>query len=185
MIKKLLFLMLLGLSIHASDLYFGGEIKGAQNTLKGGINSDLRLSDVKGLIHLDYGEDGAFKYRVYLSYTHFSTALFDEKNQDLYGLGLELIKEFHAQDFIYPYVKLSLGFGQMALENAQEDKIDALLMAAGFGISFKTTSHLYFNTGFEYLAKRWQTIRYVSVTEHTLSSYSYGLGLFVGASYKF
>ena len=165
--------------------YVGLDIARANNTLKGGITASQReTSSAVGLKYI-YGKDGSSKYQVRLSYNHYFDPIFDDKNQDLYDLGFDYIHEFGAQYDIYPYVKVGVGLGTMSVDNVSQSHINAISFNAGFGISFRLPEHFYLVTGFEYLGRSWQDIKYTTSQDETLSTYSYGLGVYVGVNYGF
>lgn len=181
----LTFLLLYGSAMLQASSYAGLDLSRAQNTVKGGVTADLRETSNSVALKYGYGKDGGRKYQARIDYLHYSSPLFDEKNQDLYGLGFDFIQEFDAQHDIYPYVKIGVGLGSMAIEEASKSNIPSISFNAGFGISFRLPEHFYLVTGFEYLGRRWQEISYTTTKEKSLSTYSYGLGLYVGVNYGF
>jgi len=177
-------LQLLATSLIASS-YVGFDVGRSKTTINGGVTASQReTSSVFGLKYI-YGKDGSSKYQVRLSYNHYFDPIFDEHNQDLYDLGFDYIHEFDAQHDIYPYVKIGMGLGTMSIDNASRSHINALSFNAGFGVSFRLPKHFYLVTGFEYVGRSWQDIDYVTATEKSLTTYSYGLGLYVGVNYGF
>ena len=165
--------------------YAGLDLSGSVNTVKGGVTSELREKNGGVSLKYGYGHDGGRKYQVRGTYVHYNEPLFDETNRDLYELGFDFIQEFDAQHDISPYVKVGLGGGLMPIDNISKSKIYALSLNAGCGISFRLPEGLYLVTGFEYLGRKWQDITYTTVKENTLSTLSYGLGLYVGVNYGF
>ena len=176
---------MVGASNLFASSYTGLDLLGSINTIEGGVTSELREENSGVNVKYIYGRDGAQKYQVRGTYLHYSEALFDDTNKDLYELGFDFIQEFDAQHDIYPYVKIGLGLGSMAIENTSKPRIYTLSFNAGFGISFKLPEDFYMVLGFEYLGRQWQDINYITTTEKELSTFSYGLGLYLGVNYGF
>ena len=169
----------------SADSYAGLDVFGSINTVKGGITSELREKNSGVSLKYGFGRDGAQKYQVRGTYVHYNEPLFDEKNRGLYELGFDFIQEFDAQHDVSPYVKVGLGLGSMPIANVSISKIYALALNAGFGISFRLPDDFNLVTGFEYVGRKWQDVTYTTVKENSLSTLSYGLGLYVGANYGF
>ena len=178
-------LVLVASSNLLASSYMGLDMSHSLNTLKGGVTAELRESNNAVSLKYIYGRDGGQKYQARGSYLHYDQPLFDNTNKDLYEIGFDFIQEFDAQHDIYPYVKLGLGTGSMAIEGTSKSKIYALSLNAGFGISFKLPEDFYLVTGFEYLGRQWQDLDYTTTSEETLSTFSYGLGLYIGVNYGF
>ena len=171
--------------VMATDVYMGLDLSGALQTIKGGVTADLRETSSTAKLKIGFGEDDSFKYQFHLDYVRFNGPIFDDNNQALYETAFDLIKELHAQEDISPYVKLGIGYGFMPIDDASEKNIGEVVTTAGLGISFKTMEELYVVTGFDYTYRFWQDIEYMSTASKTLSTKSYGLGLYVGLNYKF
>ena len=169
----------------AADVYMGLDLSGALQTIKGGVTSDLRETSSTAKLKVGFGEDDSFKYQFRLDYVRFNGPLFDDKHEVLYETSFDFIKEVHAQEDISPYVKLGVGYGFMPIDGASKKRIGEVVTTAGLGISFKTMEALYVVTGFDYTYRFWQDIEYMSTASKTLSTKSYGLGLYVGLNYKF
>jgi len=172
-------------SVMATDVYMGLDIAGALQTIKGGITSDLRETVNSAKLKVGFGEDNGFKYQFHVDYVRYSDPIFDHENQVLYETAFDFIKEIQAQEDISPFIKLSGGYGVMPIEGASKKRIGNILATAGMGISFKTMEELYVVTGFDYIARFWQDVEYMATSSKTLSTKSYGLGLYVGLNYKF
>ncbi len=171
--------------VMATDVYMGLDVSGSLQTVKGGVTSNLREKSQAAKLKIGFGEDDSFKYQFHLDYVRFNDPLFDNKNQALYETAFDFIKELHAQEDISPYVKLGLGYGFMPIDGASKKNIGEVVTTAGLGISFKTMEALYVVTGFDYTYRFWQDVKYTTSSTQTLSTKSYGLGLYVGLNYKF
>ena len=184
--KNILFgVTLLGCTSLMASSYVGLDLSHSQNSISGGVTSEIRTSNNSVALKYAYGKDGNRKYQGCITYYHYSDPLFDDSNKDLYDMSFDFIQEFDAQHNIYPYLKIGLGLGSMPIDNASKSNITSLSFNAGFGISFKLPEHFYLVTGFEYLGRSWQDIKYTTTSEKTLSTYTYGLGLYVGVNYGF
>lgn len=171
--------------LMATDVYMGLDVSGALQTVKGGVTSNLREASNTAKLKIGFGEDDSFKYQFHLDYVRFNDPLFDNNNQALLESAFDFIKEFRAQEDISPYIKLGVGYGFMPIDGASKKNIKEVMSSAGLGISFKTTDELYVITGFDYMYRFWQDVKYTTSAEQTLSTKSYGLGLYVGLNYKF
>ena len=172
-------------SVMATDVYMGLDVSSALQTVKGGVTANLREVSNTAKLKIGFGEDDSFKYQFHLDYVRFHDPLFDDKNQALFESAFDFIKEFKAQENISPYIKLSVGYGLIPVDDASKKSIKEVMSSAGLGISFKTTDELYVVTGFDYMYRFWQDIKYTTSAQQTLSTKSYGLGLYVGLNYKF
>ena len=172
-------------SLMATDVYMGLDVSGALQTVKGGITSNLREASQTAKLKIGFGEDDSFKYQFHLDYVRFNDPLFDDNNQVLLESAFDFIKEFRAQEDISPYVKLGVGYGFMPIDGASKKSIKEVMSSAGMGISFKTMDELYVVTGFDYMYRFWQDIKYTTSAQQTRATKSYGLGLYVGLNYKF
>ena len=184
-IASLLFACSTLVSNLVADMYVGLDYQYDVNVLKGGIAENPLLSANNAKLKLGYGETGDIKYQARLSYVYFDEAIFDESNQALYELGFDFIKEFRAQENIYPYVKVGFGLGYMPIENVDTSYINSLALNAGFGISFHTVDTLFVVVGFDYLWRQFNDITYTSVETQTLSTHTLGLSTYAGLDYKF
>ncbi len=185
-IASLLFACSALVSSAAAEMYMGLDYQYDVNILKGGIAENPLLGANNVKLKLGYGETGGIKYQVRLAYVHFDQAIFDDSNQALYELGSDFIKEFRAQENIYPYVKVGFGLGYMPIEQVDTSHINSLALNAGFGISFDTQADsLFVVVGFDYLWRKWDDISYTNAESQTLSTHTSGLSTYVGLDYKF
>ena len=168
-----------------TNIYVGVDYAKASNTntYEGvrSVDDDNDFSDLS--LKVGAGEDGGLKAQLRFDIVSYDEGVFNaNKNESLYEIGIDVLKEFEVNKSFFPFIKVGLGYGSMSVEGFSESSIGEVSFNAGVGLSYKALDHFYVMGGVDYVGRAWQDI---TVGTSTVSTTSSATKLYVGLNYAF
>jgi len=152
----------------SSDLYVGVDIFGSKNDFDVEVSGTAYGSgsfddDSEGL-KLKFGALLVNDWRLqgYLQSEKFDDPIFDNTNDHLVEVGLDLIKEFVVSPQFSPFIQGGIGYGVMDLDSHyySDDSIGELNLKLGLGAMFRVTPAVELLAGLDFQWRRWDDIEY-------------------------
>ncbi|WP_345989214.1 hypothetical protein WCX18_02300 [Sulfurimonas sp. HSL1-2] len=195
--KSMLFIpLLLGtLSANAwaqrADLYFGLNLFGSENKFDFEANGYHERPSIgsKGFA-LKFGAvlyDG-WRLQGYLLGELFDEPLFDYSNDELYELGLDVMKTFETYSALMPFIQAGIGSGSMRLDSyyyPDDDRINELSLKIGAGLIFRIAPQLELMGGVDFQWRTWQDITYYTPSYTKLSTDDNSVRYYGGINFLF
>jgi len=175
-------------------LYVGLDV------FKGETNYEETIDDFSYSKDIDLDQDGfrlkfgaelENNWRLQGYFKSEDVELFDE---NIYGIGIDLIKAFQATDKFYPFIQVGAGLDWMELKNEfdiafSDDEISALALKFGVGATYKITNTIEVLGGIDWQYRTWDDIDVIEVyypfiyeytveTEDTSQTMYLGLNIF-------
>jgi opacity protein-like surface antigen len=179
LMKKIVSTMILtagitsSLMAEESHLYAGLDLISSDNrfTVEANGYKD-KFSDDSNGFKLKIGAALFEGWRVqgYLLHETYDETLFDNYNDELNELGVDVIKSFALTPEFSPFVQLGLGFGQMDLDGYYDDSIAEVSIKLGGGIMYKVTPQFELLAGLDIQGRGWEDIVIGSTTVETSES---------------
>jgi len=191
------FCAITGTALLAGDAYVGIEYGAAINTHKFEASGDIentyyKDNDYKELkLKIGTGKDKKVKYQASFSVTSFDEGGFDEENEILYVLELEVIKGFSINKYLYPYIKAGIGIGTMKVSGyTNDDSINGTSLSLGVGMTYKINKKFNVNVGIDQAYRRWEDLNYAyidisSIEVGTIKTVDKIIKPYVGLSYRY
>jgi len=175
---------------ESSELYVGLDYFKSSNTITvDALGQSVEGDNDSGGLRLKFGADLEDNWRVqgYLAREVYDQTLFDDTNDELYELGVEVVKAFAVTPEFLPFVQVGIGYGVMSVEGYNESSISELSLKAGLGVMYKVTPKVEVLAGFDYQYRKWQDIEmYVSgFGNQTLETSEKSTRFYFGANYHF
>ncbi|WP_345972970.1 outer membrane beta-barrel protein [Sulfurimonas diazotrophicus] len=198
MMRKSLLLtpLLLGaLSANAwaqrADLYFGMNLFGSENKFDfeaGGYHERPSIGS-KGFA-LKFGAVlyNGWRLQGYLLGEYFDEPLFDDTNDELYELGLDVIKTFDTYTNLYPFIQAGIGSGSMQLDSyyyPHDDSIGEVSLKVGMGLIFRIAPQLEVMGGVDFQWRTWQDVEYYYPVYNKLSTDDSSVRYYGGFNFLF
>ena len=125
-----------------SGLYVGLDVFGSGNTFTyevAGSSTDVD-NDSSGF-KLKFGAVSNDGWRVqgYWQNETYDRPFYDNKNDVLNEIGVDIIKGFEVTPEFCPFVQIGLGYGWMNVENYNEDTANEVSLKIGGGMMYKFT----------------------------------------------
>ena len=193
--KKIITAMLITAGITSSlaaesNLYVGLDLINSSNTFTVDVaGGSADVDDDSSGFKLKFGSalsDGLRVQAYFLRETYDET-LFDDKNDVLNEIGLDLIKGFEVTPEFSPFIQAGIGYGWMDVEGLSETSIKEVSVKIGAGVMYKVTPAFELLAGIDFQARAWQDIElfipnYGTVTVETSEK---STKLYIGANVHF
>jgi len=173
-------------------LYVGLDV------FKGETNYDITIEGDSGDIDLDqdgfrlkFGAELENNWRLQGYFKSEDVELFDE---NVYGIGIDLVKAFQATEKFYPFIQAGVGLDWSELKDEQgvvysDDELSALALKFGVGATYKITNSIEVLGGIDWQYRTWDDIdvvefyypfvyEYTVETEDTSQTMYLGLNVF-------
>ena len=157
----------------ASELYIGLDLLKSSNTFDvnipgfGSGSTDIDSSAFK----LKFGSTTNDGWRVqgYFAHETYDEPLFDPINDEMNGLGVDIIKGFEITPEFTPFIQGGIGFGWMDLEPGyySEESISQSSIKVGAGLMYKFVPEVEALIGIDFQYRAWQEIDFGGATMET------------------
>ncbi|MEJ2501068.1 MAG: hypothetical protein P8Y65_08105 [Campylobacterales bacterium] len=151
-----------------SDLYVGLDVFGGNNDFDVDVSGSIYGSgsfddDSKGF-KLKFGAllVNDLRLQGYLQSENFDDPIFDNTNDQLVEIGIDLIKEFIVSPELSPFIQGGIGYGAMDLDRYYytDDAINEINLKVGLGLMFRVTPAVELLAGVDFQWRRWSDITY-------------------------
>ena len=175
---------------ESSDFYVGLDYFKSSNTITvDALGQSFEGDNDSAGFRLKFGADLEDNWRVqgYLLREVYDETLFDDTNDELYEIGVEVVKAFEVTPEFLPFVQVGIGTGAMSVEGYNESSISEVSLKAGLGVMYKITPEVEVLAGFDYQYKQWQDVELLDVgfNTETLETSEKSTRFYVGANYHF
>lgn len=165
--------MLLAASISSSvmaeesELYIGLDVFASSNTFTLetlGISADTDV-DSDGF-KLKFGSTLNEGWRVqgYYQNETYDRALYDNTNDTLNEIGVDLIKGFEVTPEFSPFIQAGLGYGWMDVEGYSESTAKEVDLKLGAGVMYRFTSSFEGIAGVDFQYRNWSDLELLGNT---------------------
>jgi opacity protein-like surface antigen len=176
---------------EGSDMYIGIDILKNTHSItadisRHGSNSqDVDSNSFK--IKLGTVSENGWRVQGYFEVLTYDKTLFDNTNDGLMELGVDVIKGFEMTPKFTPFIQVGAGFGIMSIDDAVEESISEFSLKAGVGIAYKIVPAFELIAGADLQYRSWQDIVYYNpwgsdITRKTSES---NTKLYVGGNFHF
>lgn len=125
--------------------------------------------DLVGKLEKEFDQDGLRvklgaeledNWRVQGYFKREDTDAFDN---DIYGIGVDVIKSFQVTNRFYPFIQAGVSFDWVELEKSPyayytEDSLNATALKLGIGARFDVTDSVELMAGYDWQYRKWQDI---------------------------
>ena len=185
--KKIVYLATISSALIAGGnySYMGFDVGKADNrhttSLTGySINGDNDYNEVR--IKFGSGEDGGTKFQIVFNKIDYNSGIYDNKNNSLYEIGLDFIKEFEVTPLVFPFLKTGFSMGKMDTDFTADGNVREVSFNIGTGLSYKATDKIHMLVGVDQVWRKWSD---VFVGPGTLEIKDNALKPYVGINYTF
>lgn len=172
--KKIVTSALLGASLlttnalaEDSELYVGLDLFTSSNTftleaLGTSVDGDNDSDGFK----LKFGtvSDEGWRVQGYLQHEVYGEALYDDKNDVLNEIGVDIIKGFEVTPEFSPFIQVGLGYGWMDVEGYSETTANEVSLKLGVGAMYKVTPIFEVIAGVDFQHRTWSDLQIGTVT---------------------
>ena len=174
-----------------SDMYVGVDI--LKNThsitadISGHASSSQDFDSNSFKIKLGTVSENGWRVQGYFEVLTYDKTLFDDTNDGLMELGVDVIKGFDITPKVTPFIQVGAGFGVMSIKEATQDSISEFSLKVGVGIAYKIVPSFELIAGADLQYRAWQEIIYYdllgdTVTRQTTES---NTKLYIGGNFHF
>jgi opacity protein-like surface antigen len=157
-----------------TKLYVGLDVFEGDSSADGTMTSSFGY--VVAELDKDFDQDGfRLKFGAELDNNwrfqgYFKSEDFELFDENIYGLGLDLIKAFQASDKFHPFIQAGVGYDWTELPKDSgiaftEDSLNAVTLKLGLGAAYKITNTFEVLGGFDWQYRTWQDIELIGPFE--------------------
>jgi len=150
-LKKILYLLLVTLSLYADTGIYIGTSVGMSN--ENFDELDAQSSSNIALLTIGYGDIQSYAIELSFEYTINDSNIFSTNGNDgdKQGFNIALIKSFPIRNYAYPYIRAGFGSGTMKIQRTTQSKLSYGSYNLGLGLYVPIYKHI--NLDFAYLYK--------------------------------
>jgi opacity protein-like surface antigen len=193
--KKIITAMLITAGITSSlaaesNLYVGLDLINSSNTFEftAGSFSEEWDNDSSGF-KLKFGSalNDGWRLQGYFLHETYDETIFDDKNDALNEIGLDLIKGFEVTPEFSPFIQAGIGYGWMDVEGLSETSIKEVSVKIGAGVMYKVTPAFELLAGVDFQVRKWQDIELFipNYGTYTVETSEKSTKLYIGANVHF
>lgn len=194
--KKIIAAMLItagitsSLAADESNLYVGLDIISSSNTFTVDVaGGSADFDDDSSAFKLKFGSalsDG-WRLQGYFLHETYDETIFDDKNDALNEIGLDLIKGFEVTPEFSPFIQAGIGYGWMDVEGLSESSIKEVSVKIGAGVMYKVTPTFELLAGVDFQVRKWQDIELFipNYGTYTVETSEKSTKLYIGANVHF
>lgn len=192
--KKIVMGVLVGASLlttsalaQESGLYVGLDLSTSSNTFtlkNASTGATADFDDDSDGFKLKFGAAGSDGWRVQGYYQHetYDETIFDNKNDVLNEIGIEIIKGFEVTPEFSPFIQVGVGTGWMDVEGYSDNTMNSVSVKIGGGVMYKITPSFEAIAGVDFQARKWQDVQVGFTTIETTEG---STKLYIGANFHF
>jgi hypothetical protein len=151
-LKKIIIFSLLLTSLYSDAKIYTGLSVGYLNEEFSNALSTTSSAEMAKL-KIGYGIREAYAIELSFDYLKNESSIFSrngEKDNDKYGINIELVKAFDWDIYINPYFKAGFGAGYLKLEESSQDSLNYGTFNLGLGFFIPINEHFDFEVGYDY-----------------------------------
>lgn len=175
--KKIICATLLSTSILStqalaedSELYFGVDVSSNSNTFtieeeSSGDSVDADNDSTSFKFKFGTVSNNNLRLQGYYQYEQYDEALYDDTNDVLNEIGLDIIKGFDVTPKFAPFIQAGLGYGWMNVKSASgSDTANDVSLKIGGGLMYKVTPTFEGIVGVDLQYRAWSSYKYEGYT---------------------
>ena len=190
--KKIIIGALLGASLvsmnamaEESGLYVGLDAFTSSNTFTlEALGASADVDNDSDGFKLKFGSTLNEGWRVqgYFQHETYDETLYDDKNDALNEIGVDVIKGFEVTPEFSPFIQVGLGYGWMDVEGYSESTANEVSLKLGAGVMYKITPTFEVIAGIDFQHRTWSELQVgtvtIDITEKSTKPY-------IGANFHF